>query len=450
MQKSDVRVGDICAGIGGFSLAAHWVGWSTEFFVEWEEYPQLVLKKNFPGVRVEGDLTKYNGTYHEADILTGGIPCQPFSTAGNGFGEDDPRHLFPSFKRAVRAIKPAVAIIENVRGLLSNNNGVVFEKVCAEMEGEGYAVQSFLFPACAFGAPHRRDRIWIVAYSTRSDDWRHIRESYLGQAQQSGDCVESGIAANADRSQAGPSGEGQQHDRGLGGEAVDNREEASLQKDGEADSDDHSGHAVDASNAYSPERGKVGSTLRYAESNGCLPRGEEGSGGLESGNQESTSIAGDASHTNGLRHEGQGRDEGQLCSTKGGTEEAGESVNEIEGRQHGSTDFGGAPVGGESWQESWPQVAARLCRVDAGLPDILDSRDRKKIHQAVAHFGREEVERITGLDLRKVEERVHRTARLKALGNTIVPHPAYCILDAIDRHILQSLEEGVWPPEVNL
>ena len=97
------------------------------------------------------------------DIITGGFPCQPFSNAGKQRGKDDDRYLWPEMLRAIREVQPRWVVGENVRGLLTNAGGMVFEQVCADMEDLGYEVQPLLVPACAVDAPHRRDRVWIVA-----------------------------------------------------------------------------------------------------------------------------------------------------------------------------------------------------------------------------------------------------------------------------------------------
>ena len=154
---------DLFAGIGGFSLAAHWMGWETVGFVEWDKYNQKVLAKNFPNTPIHGDITTYHGTLHEADIITGGFPCQPFSNAGKRKGANDSRYLWPKMLRVVREVQPSCVVGENVAGIYSMDNGSVFEQVCADMEGEGYSVQAFRIPACATGAPHRRDRWWFCA-----------------------------------------------------------------------------------------------------------------------------------------------------------------------------------------------------------------------------------------------------------------------------------------------
>lgn len=155
------------SGIGGWALAARWMGWNHLGFVEKEKYCQKVLAKNFPGVPIHDDIFDFSAKPFRGrvDILTGSTPCQPFSQAGKRQGSNDERHLFPEFLRVVQECEPRWIVIENVRGLLGIESGEVFEAYCSSLEGAGYAVTTFCVPACAVDAAHRRERIWIVAHS---------------------------------------------------------------------------------------------------------------------------------------------------------------------------------------------------------------------------------------------------------------------------------------------
>jgi len=180
----DAQIIDLFSGIGGFSVAGHSLGWETVLFCEKESFPQQALREQFPRVPIFDDVCKLtkeniNGLIqpNRPIILTGGFPCQPFSVAGAREGTEDSRHLWPEMYRIIREIRPDYIIGENVPGLLSIEGGVVFEQVCNDLESEGYEVQAFVLPACATGAPHRRDRIWIVAYSNntgRSSGFRSV------------------------------------------------------------------------------------------------------------------------------------------------------------------------------------------------------------------------------------------------------------------------------------
>jgi DNA (cytosine-5)-methyltransferase 1 len=164
-----VNHGSLFSGIGGFDLAAEWMGWNNEFHCEWMPFPRKVLNHYWPNSISYEDITKTDFTIHRGsiDILTGGFPCQPYSSAGKRLGKEDERHLWPHMLRAISEINPTYVLGENVRGLTNWNGGVVFEEVCTDLENQGYEVQPILLPACAVGAPHRRDRVWFVA--TNSD-----------------------------------------------------------------------------------------------------------------------------------------------------------------------------------------------------------------------------------------------------------------------------------------
>ena len=159
--------GSLFSGIGGFDLAAEWMGWENAFHCEWNEFGQRVLKHYWPKAVSYGDITKtdFSRWHGTVDIISGGFPCQPYSTAGKRLGKEDERHLWPEMLRAIREVSPRWVVGENVRGLVNWNDGLVFDEVQADLEAEGYEVQPFLLPACGVNAPHRRDRIWFVAYA---------------------------------------------------------------------------------------------------------------------------------------------------------------------------------------------------------------------------------------------------------------------------------------------
>ena len=161
-----MRHGSLFSGIGGFELAAEWMGWQNIFHCEWNDFGKQVLKYYWPESISYDDITKTDFTIHRGkiDILTGGFPCQPYSQAGKRLGKEDDRHLWPEMLRAIREIAPTWVVGENVRGLVNWNGGLVFHEVQADLEAEGYEVQPFLLPACGVNAPHRRDRIWFVAF----------------------------------------------------------------------------------------------------------------------------------------------------------------------------------------------------------------------------------------------------------------------------------------------
>lgn len=154
------------SGIGGFDLAAEWMGWENVFHCEWNPFGQKILNHYWPKAESFSDITKTDFTKYAntIDILTGGFPCQPYSSAGKRKGKEDDRHLWPEMLRTIQQISPRFVVGENVRGLLNWNGGVVFDEVCSDLENYGYQVAPVVIPAAAVNAPHGRDRIWLVAY----------------------------------------------------------------------------------------------------------------------------------------------------------------------------------------------------------------------------------------------------------------------------------------------
>ena len=166
-----MKHGSLFSGIGGFDLAAQWMGWENVFHCEIAEFPRKILNHYWPNAECHEDIkktdfTKYRGT---VDIISGGFPCQPYSAAGKRLGKEDDRHLWPEMLRVIREVKPQWVVGENVRGLLNWNGGMVFHEVCADLENIGYEVQAFIIPASGINAPHQRERLWIVAHTNGNE-----------------------------------------------------------------------------------------------------------------------------------------------------------------------------------------------------------------------------------------------------------------------------------------
>jgi DNA (cytosine-5)-methyltransferase 1 len=153
---------DLFSGIGGFALAAKWNGYRTVAFCDNEPYAQAVLKKHWPDVPCHKDIREIRGDlYAGVTLLTGGFPCQPFSVAGKQRGKTDDRYLWPEMLRVIREARPAWIIGENVAGIVN----MALDQVHTDLEAEGYEVESLIIPACGVDAPHKRDRVWILAHS---------------------------------------------------------------------------------------------------------------------------------------------------------------------------------------------------------------------------------------------------------------------------------------------
>ena len=240
------------SGIGGAEIAAEWVGWENVFHVEINPFGRNVLEYWYPNSVSYEDITKTDFTPWRGriDVLTAGFPCQPFSVAGQRKGADDDRYLWPQVVRVIRESRPAWFVGENVAGILtmvqpgeevevgsdytlfgeSDRKRVllrqeyVIETICRDLEREGYEVQPFVIPACAVGAPHRRDRVWIVARRiTSNPDLNRQRERANQQVpvterQGTSDycaCSQDGTASNSDEHRSTPrtAGEGTERSR---------------------------------------------------------------------------------------------------------------------------------------------------------------------------------------------------------------------------------------------
>ena len=154
-----MRVLDLFSGIGGFSLGLERAGMETVAFCEIDPFCRAVLKKHWPEIPIHDDVRTIDGREYSPDIVCGGYPCQPFSEAGERRGAEDDRHLWPAMFAIIQRCRPAWVIGENVLGHVS----LGLDDVLSDLESEGYAAQTFIVPACAVDAPHKRNRVWIVA-----------------------------------------------------------------------------------------------------------------------------------------------------------------------------------------------------------------------------------------------------------------------------------------------
>jgi DNA (cytosine-5)-methyltransferase 1 len=156
-----MNVLDLFSGIGGFSLGLERAGMRTVAFCEIDPYCRAVLRKHWPDVPIHEDIRKLDGTRISADLVCGGFPCQPFSHAGKRRGSEDDRHLWPQMCRVIAEVRPAWVVGENVPGII----GMELDNVLSDLEALGYSTRTFVVPAAAVDARHRRDRIWVVGYA---------------------------------------------------------------------------------------------------------------------------------------------------------------------------------------------------------------------------------------------------------------------------------------------
>jgi DNA (cytosine-5)-methyltransferase 1 len=184
---------DLCSGIGGFALGFQRAGLSYPvLFCDIEEWCRDVLDKHWPDVPKAVDVKELANdpvrNVPDCDILTAGYPCQPFSLAGQRKGQEDDRHIWPYILQIVAQKRPTWCVFENVYGHIS----LGLDQVLFDLEAESYAARAFIVPACSVDAPHRRDRVWIVAYTDNAGSQGRLprrqseeREGELGHARRS-------------------------------------------------------------------------------------------------------------------------------------------------------------------------------------------------------------------------------------------------------------------------
>jgi DNA (cytosine-5)-methyltransferase 1 len=168
-----LRFLDLFSGIGAFALGLERAGMTVAAFCEIDPFCQLVLRKHWPHVPIFNDVCELTrdkliktGVIDDEigqtiDLICGGFPCQPFSIAGKRKGAADSRYLWPEMFRIIKALRPRWVLGENVAGIVN----LALDTVLSDLESEGYETATFIIPACAVGAPHKRDRVWIVAHS---------------------------------------------------------------------------------------------------------------------------------------------------------------------------------------------------------------------------------------------------------------------------------------------
>ena len=377
-----MRHGSLFSGIGGFDLAAEWMGWENVFHCEWNKFGQQVLHYYWPKAICYEDITKTDFSIHRGtiDIISGGFPCQPYSSAGKRLGKEDERHLWPQMLRAIREIQPRWVVGENVRGLTNWNGGLVFDEVQADLEAEGYEVTPFLLPACAVNAPHRRDRIWFIAYSNKYSK---------GPSRKSGS-VESDW------------GEGHLQQKQRGEQAKLNNRLYEFSRDA-ADTNSNGLNQCDSNNEINTSQGWVNALGNTNESNGdgdvadtlsirlqqCENQGEMGRGQEEMGRERSES-------TNAIKTNGEVRDASDTNCSNSETR----SFRKILGQPFREKTERYSNVECRNQWENFPTVSP-ICNGDDGLSNRLDSITFPK----------------------------WRNESIKAGGNAIVPQVVYQIFE---------------------
>jgi len=376
-----MKILDLFSGIGGFSYAAERLvgGFETVAFCEQDEFCKKILHKHWPTIPIINDVKELADNADEfrgiVDIVCGGFPCQPVSVAGVQRGDADDRWLWPEMFRVIQGCKPEWVIAENVTGLINIKGGVLFESVQTDLESEGYSVQPIVLPAASKNAPHRRDRIWIIAHSnckSKPDGTKH--EQRLERANNVGNSQHDGLSS----SQVG--GEYEENGRGAsqGQKKTEQSEGTSKRKSNVTMAHTRCEHGSEGNaTELDKEQTEWASRTVHAES---------------SGERQS-----DATDTDSQRLQRQRRKSESVsqCETKHSIRGGGEKVKTA-----------------KSWKSQ-----SSLCGMDDGIPSRLDGFDGWDREP-------EDIPRVaTGIK--------NRTERLKSLGNSIVPQVVAEIFRAI-------------------
>jgi DNA (cytosine-5)-methyltransferase 1 len=296
--------------------------------VEINPFCQKVLKKNFPNAELFSDIYEFKAEEYKGtiDIITGGFPCQPFSVAGQRKGTGDDRYLWPEMYRVIREVEPPWLIIENVPGLLSISDGMVFDNLLSDLGAAGYETQTFIISAAGVGAPHLRNRIWIVAYA-------NVKQLRNEHGENKGREIREGVGHNGN------------------GLRVNSAQCDSVTPDFDNTGNRTPRNRIERQQAESKER-------EYAQPK-CYGYSEIDS------------------DTNGKRQ--QERRSAKPKKTKYNSSEfINSNAESTIGEQPLPTRTGGAGYSDDSWSENWLTVATRLCRMDDGISAGLDRANRIK------------------------------------------------------------------------
>lgn len=370
---------DLFSGIGGFAYAAQQV-WGNEHeivaFCEIDKFCQKVLKKHWPEVEIVEDVRSERiKQFRDIDLLAAGVPCQPASVAGSQRGTDDDRWLWPETLAIIGSVRPRYAILENVPGLFGLEQGLAFNGILSGLAEIGYDCWWETIPACAVGAPHRRDRIWIVAWSTDNGQCGEVRKIRQGK-------ITKSCGGNQDVAYSVNDGRNKEK-RSILPEAQEAQERHGTQHSS-------AGESIGAVGLL----GCVGFTQDKTMANAC---------DAAAGADEFTADAQIRTKRAGLcEGEQRGKRRGRLGDNNGkiitNTERAGLEGQESEGQLR---QYNGLPAQCGRWNENWLEVATRLCVLDDGISRGL------------------------------VRPKGWRANALKAGGNAIVPQAVMVIMQAI-------------------
>lgn len=432
------------SGVGGFDLAAEWAGIQTIGQCEWAEYPAKVLEKHWPDVPRWKDIRTLTGeSFYEqtgrrtVDIISGGFPCQPFSVAGKQRGKEDDRYLWPEMVRVIKELRPTWVVGENVAGIVR----MALPDILSELEACGYRTRTFLIPACAVGARHRRYRVAIVGYSEHNG---------LSSAEIAGGTQKTGGREQKRKKEAGESS-------GTG-EPRNDEDVANTYTERELQS---TRNKQDIRNGIGISRKTLADT--ESKSAGRLPVREKAEKPRFIGGSEDVQYANNAGckeqHASAKpdkeRFAGWGCDEGDVCNAPGkrlsdrsseslGGQKTQEQESERSDSNVSDSDNRGRDVRrdrefptiketeragrniGERAKEHEPGERRTAESVLGGMADGFSHWMDGNLEFFINHYWDEEpdIPRIaTGVE--------HRVYRLKCLGNAVVPQQFYPIFKAI-------------------
>ena len=425
---------DLFSGIGGFALAVDrvWPG-AEHLFCDNDKFCQAIINKHWPDAKIYDDIrtltntdivrpqesrselqTGRSGQNNKDDgtfILTGGFPCQPFSQAGQRKGTEDDRYLWPEMLRVIREFQPVWVIAENVRGLVTWNDGMVLEQVCADLEAEGYDVQPIIIPAVAVNAPHRRDRIWFIAH--RNTDCHGC----TGRNQKINSTKTGKSTLNDTEGRCDESGTDTESERGKCRECRECREYTQLQEkvSGRSNSrgiiTDTNSDGNRSDKRTTGKKNSIQEIDRKTICTGMSRRTDNASSNTN--NTRSRTLKPetfkDRSENCEERKHSQCRTHGQDCHAEntGSERSGGRSKNGRQILDCESAEIKNTRPDSPDWNREWREVAFATCNagVDDGLPIALG-----------------------GL---KLSGAGNRNAQIKAYGNAIVPQVAEQIMRAI-------------------
>jgi len=369
---------DLFSGIGGFSFAADKFGIETIGFVEKDEFCQKVLKKHWKNVPIESDIRNVKGdNYGSATIVSGGFPCQPFSTAGKRKGTDDDRYLWDETIRVVAECKPRWFIGENVDGLVNIQDGMVLRQVQDDLEKEGFQVQCLVIPASGVGAWHQRKRVWIIAFSEHNGLYRPKGDATIKSSNQSEEWVSIGDDKNVSNTKSIGN---RRKDRNMESENEKNRAE---------------GREITISKFINDSKNV--SNTNSGELHGCMSTSRlcgEKLKGLDSNEEKDRNKVWSETERCGE----QVTDRGNVSDSQCERLERHSKHNSTISRENEGVHFRNENSRGKNQQQSWWQTQSELCGVPNGVSYEL-------------HKG--------------------RVGRIKALGNSIVPQIAEQLFKSI-------------------